>query len=70
MSQTNTQHESAYKTPDGLMKGFYNSFEDEAEFKGSEETIHWARAIVEAGDQMWNHPATVEDAEAYIAGNS
>lgn len=58
------------KTPDELAKGFWNSFEDEEEFRGSEETIHWARAIVEAGDRMWNWPSAVTDAEAYIAGNA
>jgi hypothetical protein len=56
--------------PDRLVKGFYNSFEDEEEFKGSEETIEWARAIVELGDAMWNHPDTVVDAERYIAENA
>jgi len=70
MSQTTTQHEAAYKTPEGLMKGFYNSFENEEEFQGSEETIHWAREILERGADMWNYPGTVEDAEAYIAGNA
>lgn len=60
----------AYKTPEGLAKGFWNSFECEEEFRGSEETIHWARAIVDAGDAMWNYPGAVADAEAYIAGNS
>jgi hypothetical protein len=58
------------KTPDGLVKGFYNSFEDEENFTGSHETIEWARAIIETGDGMWNHPYAVEDAERYIAENA
>jgi hypothetical protein len=57
-------------SPDKLVKGFYNSFEDEEEFRGSEETIEWARAIVDYGDAMWNWPSAVEDAEAYIAANA
>lgn len=60
----------AYKTPEGLVKGFYNSFEDEEEFRGSEETIQWAYAIVERGEDMWNWPSVVADAETYIAGNA
>jgi len=59
-----------YKTPEGLVKGFYNSFEDPETFTGSDETIEWARGIVEAGDRMWNWPSVVADAEAYIAGNA
>jgi hypothetical protein len=61
---------TAYKTPKGLHDGFYNSFTDEENFTGSDETIQWARGIVEAGDRMWNYPYAVEDAERYIAENS
>lgn len=57
-------------TPQGLVTGFYNSFAEEETETGTEETLQWARAIVDAGDKMWNHPMTVEDAERYIANNS
>jgi hypothetical protein len=58
------------KSADQLAKGFWNSFEDEETFTGTEETLQWAYAIVEAGDRMWNWPSAVTDAEAYIAGNA
>lgn len=60
---------TTWNTPEGLVKGFYNSFADEETFTGTDETLHWARAIVDAGDQMWNWPSVVTDAEAYIAQN-
>lgn len=57
-------------TIDGLVKGFYNSFTDEEDFKGTEETYQFAQAIVERGEEAWNWPTAVEDAERFIAENA
>lgn len=57
-------------TADGLVKAFYNSFEDEESFKGSADTINLAREVVARGDEMWNHPYVIVDAEDYIKENS
>ena len=65
-----TQLPACWLSVDALAKAFWNSFEDEEDFRGGEDTLRFAQEIVDRGEDMWNWPSAVTDAEAYIAGNA
>jgi len=56
-----------FMTEQGLAYAFWGSFTDEQQFLGSPETEVYAREIIARGDQMWNWPSAVTDAEIYLS---
>ncbi len=65
---TTAQSAAPFMTEQGLAYAFWGSFTDEENFVGSADTETYARQIIARGDQMWNWPSAVTDAEAYLAG--
>lgn len=65
---TITETPACWLSPQNLAYAFWGSFTDEENFVGSDDTEMYAREIVSRGDDMWNWPSAVTDAEAYLAG--
>jgi hypothetical protein len=62
-----TQLPACWLSADALAVAFWDSFADADTFQGGVDTKRFAEEIVDRGEDMWNWPSAVEDAEAFLA---